>query len=107
VSSKGILYNGFEIGKTGFGIDNWVLAYVLSVHSLSPPKPAGLDPQKFRSHTPNWLRNVDSKKKFTENVQIFFFFFLKTWLAEICKVASLHNSQCGPVVVQLQKCPRS
>jgi hypothetical protein len=33
------------------------------VHSLSPPKPPGLDPQKFLRHTANLLRNVDSQKK--------------------------------------------
>jgi hypothetical protein len=37
------------------------------VHSLSPPKPAGLDPQKFRRHTTNWLRNVDSQKNLKKN----------------------------------------
>jgi hypothetical protein len=81
------------------------LAYVLSVRSLSPPKLAGLDPPNVRRHAPNWMWNRDSpkkfgKKNFTENFQIFFLnfffefflnfffelnFFLKTWLAEICK----------------------
>jgi hypothetical protein len=67
------------------------LAYVLSVHSLpSPPKPAGLDPPNFRRHAPNWMWNSDSpkklKKKFHEKfLELIFFFFLKTWLAEICE----------------------
>jgi hypothetical protein len=42
----------------------WLSLYVLSVQSLSPPKPVGLDPPIFCRHTPNWLRNTDSQKKF-------------------------------------------
>jgi hypothetical protein len=69
----------------------------MSVRSLSPPKLAGLDPPNVRRHAPNWMWNRDSQKKlgkknFTENFQNFFLnfffefnFFLKTWLAEICK----------------------
>jgi hypothetical protein len=56
--------------------------FVLFVQSLSPPKPAGLDPPNFCRHTPNWLRNTESQKKLkeklTENfLEIFFgeFFF--------------------------------
>jgi hypothetical protein len=50
------------------------------VHSLAPPKPAGLDPKKFRRHTPNWLRNVDSKKNLEKKIhgkfsEFFFDFF--------------------------------
>jgi hypothetical protein len=40
----------------------WLSPYVLFVQSLSPPQPAGLDPQVFCRHTPNWLRNTDSQK---------------------------------------------
>jgi hypothetical protein len=39
------------------------LAYVLFVRSLSPPKPAGLDPPNFRRHAPNWTWNHDCQKK--------------------------------------------
>jgi hypothetical protein len=34
----------------------WLSLYVLSVHSLSPPKPAGLYPQKFRRRTLYYMR---------------------------------------------------
>jgi hypothetical protein len=74
------------------------LAYVLSVRSLSPPKPAGLDPPNFRRHAPNWMWNRDSPKKIGKKNSrkifrfFFFFFFLKTLLAEICK-ADLRVSQ--------------
>jgi hypothetical protein len=42
----------FNIGQSqyldqGFYIIIWLSLYVLSVHSLSPPKPAGLDPPIF------------------------------------------------------------
>jgi hypothetical protein len=51
-----------------------------------PPKPACLDPQKFRSRTPNWLRNVKNQKKIGKKFHgKFSEFFWKTWLAEICK----------------------
>jgi 2-oxoisovalerate dehydrogenase E1 component beta subunit len=39
------------------------LSFGLSVHSLSAPKPAGLEPKKFRRHAPNWLQNVNNQKK--------------------------------------------
>jgi hypothetical protein len=47
--------------------------YVLSVQSLSPPKPAGLDPPNFCRHTPNWLRNTDRQKKIEKKISDFFF----------------------------------
>jgi hypothetical protein len=69
------------------------------VHYLSPPKSVVLDPKKICRHSPNWLRNVDSQKKITENFQNCFFeivclkylfdfclnFFLKTWLRQSAK----------------------
>jgi hypothetical protein len=50
--------------------NNLAKPFVCAV-SLSPPKPAGLDPQIFCRHTPNWLRNFT--ENFTENFLIFFF----------------------------------
>jgi hypothetical protein len=46
----------------------WLSLYALSVQSLSPPKPAGLDPPNFCRHAPNWLRNTDSQKIFFKNI---------------------------------------
>jgi hypothetical protein len=44
-----------EIWETYFiYIIIWLSPYVLFVQSLSPPKPAGLDPPNFRRHAPNW-----------------------------------------------------
>jgi hypothetical protein len=40
-------------GPEGIYIIIWLSPYVLSVQSLSPPKPAGLDPQIFCRHAPN------------------------------------------------------
>jgi hypothetical protein len=37
-----------------YKFDFWTLAYVLSVHSRSPPKLAGLDPKKM---LPEWMRH--------------------------------------------------
>jgi hypothetical protein len=103
------------------------LAYVLSVHSLSPPKPAGLDPPNLRRHAPNWMWNRDSpkklKKKFHENFsEIFHEFFLnfffefffwifflnliiyfKTWLAKICKA----DSRVWYNILKKRICPMS
>jgi hypothetical protein len=59
----------------------WLRLYVLSVQSLSPPKPAGLDPPpNFCRHTPNWLRNTDSQKKFEKKLHEKFlnFFSMKS-----------------------------
>jgi hypothetical protein len=57
----------------------WLSPYVLSVRSLSPPKPAGLASPNFRRYAPNWMWNRDSqknlKKKFDGNLN--FFDFLK------------------------------
>jgi hypothetical protein len=46
----------------------WLSLYVLFVRSLSPPKPAALDPPNFRRHAPNWIWNRDSQKKFEKKI---------------------------------------
>jgi hypothetical protein len=38
--------------------------YCMSVRSLSPPKPAGVDPLNFHRHAPNWMWNRDSPNFF-------------------------------------------
>jgi hypothetical protein len=62
-------YNTFNAKKISPIIENLYnnlakpLCTVRSVQSLSPPKPAGLDPPNFRRHAPNWTWNHDSPKK--------------------------------------------
>jgi hypothetical protein len=45
----------------------WLSLYVLSVHSLSPPKPTGLDPPNFRRRTLYYMRK-------SLGIKVFFFF---------------------------------
>jgi hypothetical protein len=49
----------------------WLSLYVLSVHSLSPPKPTGLDPPNFRRRTLYYMR---------KSLGIIFFLFLEFFL---------------------------
>jgi hypothetical protein len=58
----------------------WLSPYVLSVRSLSPPKPAGLAPPNFRRHAPNWMWNRDSQKKLEKKIS---WKFLKFFCFEI------------------------
>jgi hypothetical protein len=50
----------------------WLSLYVLSVHSLSPPKPAGLDPLIFRRRTLYYMRK-------SLGIKVFCFLEKKIW----------------------------
>jgi hypothetical protein len=45
----------------------WLIPYVLSVQSLSPPKPAGLDPPIFASISKLAAEHQEPKKNFKKN----------------------------------------
>jgi hypothetical protein len=76
-------------GKFEWKFSRFYLCTAQTFHANSPVRlkkslwdsrtTATLDPQEFRRHAPNWMRNRDSlkkfgKKNFTENFHIFFFF---------------------------------
>jgi hypothetical protein len=63
----------------------WLSLYVLSVHSLSPPKPAGLDPPIFRRRTLYYMRKSLGIKVicFFEEKKLSFFLKLFFWRKKI------------------------
>jgi hypothetical protein len=64
MSEKWTLALSGSVAPASIYIIIWLSLYVLSVRSLSPPKPAGLDPPNFCRHAPNWMWNRDSQKKY-------------------------------------------